>query len=131
MVELMRMMQEIFEALPLKKEDTSDVHNSDHENPCVIDNHNEIHGENQFELVTEDYEDELNIIEMVSKTIDITTDLTVKDMYVPNTLKFNRRGQNRVGVTTRNLRVVTPITSSRTQATQLDVAKKHLCVATK
>ncbi|KAK5839150.1 hypothetical protein PVK06_007915 [Gossypium arboreum] len=50
MEQMMRMMQEISEELPLWKEDMSDVHNSDHENPCVLDNHDEI----QPELVTED-----------------------------------------------------------------------------
>ncbi|MBA0738623.1 hypothetical protein Gogos_011955 [Gossypium gossypioides] len=50
MAQMMRMMQEISEELPPWKENMSDVQNSDHENPCVIDNHDEI----QPELVTED-----------------------------------------------------------------------------
>ncbi|KAH1082611.1 hypothetical protein J1N35_022372 [Gossypium stocksii] len=57
-------MQEISEVLPLWKEDMSDIHNSDHENPFTIDDHDEIYGEIQSELVMEDHVDKLNIVEM-------------------------------------------------------------------
>ncbi|MBA0613475.1 hypothetical protein Godav_013906 [Gossypium davidsonii] len=50
MAQMMRMMQEISEELPPWKEDMSYVHNSDHDNPCVIDNHDKI----QLDLITED-----------------------------------------------------------------------------
>ncbi|KAK5812160.1 hypothetical protein PVK06_027574 [Gossypium arboreum] len=40
--QMLKMMQEIFEALPPKKEDMFDVHKLDHENPGTIDNHDGI-----------------------------------------------------------------------------------------
>ncbi|KAH1107466.1 hypothetical protein J1N35_011234 [Gossypium stocksii] len=63
--------------LPLRKEDISDVHNSDHENPCTIDDHDEIYGENQSELIIENHVDDLNIVQMVSNPIDIVIELTI------------------------------------------------------
>ncbi|KAK5842776.1 hypothetical protein PVK06_005167 [Gossypium arboreum] len=55
-----------------------DVHNSDHENPSIIDGHDKIDGEIQPEFVTEDHGDELNTVELVSDSIDIAVELTVK-----------------------------------------------------
>ncbi|KAK5842289.1 hypothetical protein PVK06_004625 [Gossypium arboreum] len=77
MAQILKMMQEIFEVLPPNKVDFSDVHNLDHENPCTIDDHNEINGEIQLELVTEDHEDELNIVEPISNRIYIVVELTI------------------------------------------------------
>ncbi|KAK5835948.1 hypothetical protein PVK06_011672 [Gossypium arboreum] len=54
------------------------IHNSNHENPYIIDNHDEIHGKIQLDLVIEDHEDELNIVEVVSDPINIATYLNVK-----------------------------------------------------
>ncbi|KAA3487291.1 integrase [Gossypium australe] len=88
MAQMIKMMQEIFEALPPRQEDMSDVHNSDHKNPCTIDNHDEIYGEIQSELVTKDHVDELDIIETISDPIDmaveVTVNLEVKDELTTN-----------------------------------------------
>ncbi|KAK5775162.1 hypothetical protein PVK06_043031 [Gossypium arboreum] len=78
MVQMIKMMQEISEALPSKKEDMSDAHNLDQENPCIIDDHGENYGEIQLVLITEYHGDELNIVETVSNPIDIVVELTVK-----------------------------------------------------
>ncbi|KAK5812002.1 hypothetical protein PVK06_027396 [Gossypium arboreum] len=61
--------------LPLRKEDMSDVCNSDHENLCTIIDHDEIYGEIHPELVIENHVDELNIVETVSDPIDIAIEL--------------------------------------------------------
>ncbi|KAH1130231.1 hypothetical protein J1N35_001609 [Gossypium stocksii] len=78
MAQMIKMMQEISKALPPKKEDMCDAHNSDHKNPCIIDDHDENYGEIHPELVTKDDGDELNIAEMVFDPIDIITKLTIK-----------------------------------------------------
>ncbi|KAH1073260.1 hypothetical protein J1N35_025588 [Gossypium stocksii] len=52
----------------------SDTHNSDHENPCTINDYDEI----QSKLVTEDHGGELNIVEMVFDSIDIIEELSIK-----------------------------------------------------
>ncbi|KAK5771890.1 hypothetical protein PVK06_048145 [Gossypium arboreum] len=74
MVQMIKMMQEIFKALPPSKEDMPDVHNLDHENPYTIDDHDEIYGEIQLELVTDDHVDELDIIEMITDPIDMAVE---------------------------------------------------------
>ncbi|KAH1106851.1 hypothetical protein J1N35_010619 [Gossypium stocksii] len=43
MAEMIKMMQEISEAWPPKKEDMSDADNLDHKNPGIIDDHDEIY----------------------------------------------------------------------------------------
>ncbi|KAK5772382.1 hypothetical protein PVK06_048670 [Gossypium arboreum] len=43
MAQMLKMMQEISEVLSIRKKDMSDVHNLDHENPCTIDDHDEIY----------------------------------------------------------------------------------------
>ncbi|MBA0791102.1 hypothetical protein Gohar_015701 [Gossypium harknessii] len=55
-----KMIKEISEVLPPRKEDMSDIHNLDHENLGIIDDHDKIH------------------VETVSNPIDIVTELTVK-----------------------------------------------------
>ncbi|KAK5845924.1 hypothetical protein PVK06_002171 [Gossypium arboreum] len=54
------MMQEIPEALPPRKDDMFDVHNSDYENTGITDDHDEIHGESHTR-VNEEVRDELTI----------------------------------------------------------------------
>ncbi|KAH1038762.1 hypothetical protein J1N35_040505 [Gossypium stocksii] len=93
MAQMIKMMQEIFEALPPRKEDMSYVHNSDHENPRIIDNHDEIHGEIQHDLVTDDHGDEFNIVEMLSDQINVIVDLTVK-VEVNDELTINMKLQS-------------------------------------
>ncbi|KAK5840115.1 hypothetical protein PVK06_008991 [Gossypium arboreum] len=50
MAQMIKMMQEICKVLPPRKEDMFDVHNSDHENLDIIDDHNEIMVELKDEL---------------------------------------------------------------------------------
>ncbi|KAK5811824.1 hypothetical protein PVK06_027197 [Gossypium arboreum] len=73
-----QMMKEIFKRLPLRKEDMSDVHNSDHKNPGIINDHNKIHGEIQPKLVIEDHGNEFNIVKTVSNPIDIAAEVAIK-----------------------------------------------------
>ncbi|KAK5836727.1 hypothetical protein PVK06_012527 [Gossypium arboreum] len=51
----------------------SNIHNSDHENPYTIDDHDKI----QLKLVTKDYVDEFDLVEIVSDPIDIVAELTI------------------------------------------------------
>lgn len=51
-------------------------------------------------------------------------------MYVPTTLKFKRRGRNKVSVATQNLYVATPLIDSRNRDIHLDVVTYHLYVMT-
>ncbi|KAK5770957.1 hypothetical protein PVK06_047121 [Gossypium arboreum] len=78
MAQMIKIMQEISEALPSRKEDMSEACNLDQKNPCIIDDHDENYGEIQPELVTEELEEELDIVEMVSDPTDIVTYITVK-----------------------------------------------------
>ncbi|KAK5836026.1 hypothetical protein PVK06_011765 [Gossypium arboreum] len=48
-----------------------EAHNSDHEKIGIIDDHDEIHGKIQPELVTEDHKDELNIVETSRYTVKV------------------------------------------------------------
>ncbi|KAH1122168.1 hypothetical protein J1N35_005328 [Gossypium stocksii] len=86
--QMINMIQEISKMLPPRKEDMYDVHNSVHENPCTINDHDEIYDEIQSELVTEDHVDELDIVEMVSDLIDMATKVTV-NVKVNNELTTN------------------------------------------
>ncbi|KAH1083400.1 hypothetical protein J1N35_023161 [Gossypium stocksii] len=75
---MLKMMQEIYEVLPPRKWGIYDIYNSDHENLCIINDHNKNYGEIQPELVTEDHGNELNVVEIVCDPIDITAKLTIK-----------------------------------------------------
>ncbi|KAH1121988.1 hypothetical protein J1N35_005148 [Gossypium stocksii] len=78
MVQIIKMMQEIFEELSSKKGDMFGTHNLDQENPCIIDDHNENYCEIQPEFVTKDYVKEFNIGQVVFDPTDIATDITIK-----------------------------------------------------
>ncbi|KAK5836431.1 hypothetical protein PVK06_012219 [Gossypium arboreum] len=78
MAQMMKMVQEIFKALPPRKEVVLDFRNFDYEDPYTINNYDEIHGKIQRELGTRDHGDKLNIVEVVFDPIDIVVDVIVK-----------------------------------------------------
>ncbi|KAK5833589.1 hypothetical protein PVK06_017437 [Gossypium arboreum] len=52
--QMIKMVQEISEALPSRKEDMFDTHNLDQENPCIIDDHDKSYAELTVKVKVED-----------------------------------------------------------------------------